>query len=53
MTFTISQKQARDVATCIVSEIAEYVRTHQAEYQEFLRQEQADKQKVGDILCKK
>jgi len=35
----INQKQAKDFAYSIFSEIGEYIKTHQAEYDEFLKQE--------------
>lgn len=38
---SISQKQARAFAIAVFADIRAYCETHQAEYEEFLREEQA------------
>jgi hypothetical protein len=52
MKITISKEQARAFALAVYDDIHEYIRTHQDEFQEYLR-EQEQKKQVQHTLKKK
>jgi len=45
LTVEISTKQAKDFAYSIFADIGEYIKTHQKEYDEFLRKEDLQNEK--------
>lgn len=45
--FVVNQKQSKEFARAIFASIREYVQNHQEEYEQFLRDEQYNKEQKG------